>query len=105
VIEVGGAGTLPQTVKAVKRAGYIALIGVLAGRGEFDPRLVLLNSIRLQGIFVGSRAMFEDMNRAIGLTGFRPPMDRVFEFGQFPEAISYLESGAHFGKIAISVAS
>jgi NADPH:quinone reductase-like Zn-dependent oxidoreductase len=103
VVEVGGAGTLPNTVKSVKRGGYIALIGVLAGRGEFDPRLVLLNAIRLNGVFVGSRAMFEEMNRAIGMTKLRPVMDRLFEFGQFPEALEYLESGAHFGKIGISV--
>jgi len=101
IVEVGGAGTLPVSVKAVKRGGHIALIGVLAGRGEFDPRLVLLNGIRLQGIFVGSRSMFEDMNRAISLTGFRPVIDRTFSFEEFPAALNYLESGAHFGKICI----
>ena len=49
--------------KAVRRGGHIALIGVLAGRGEFDPRLMMLKAARLQGIFVGSREMFEEMNR------------------------------------------
>lgn len=101
VIEVGGAGTLPQSVKAVRRGGHVALIGVLGGPGEFDLRLILLNSIRLHGIFVGSRAMFEDMNKAISLTNFKPVIDRTFPLEEFPEALSYLQSGAHFGKVCI----
>ena len=103
VVEVGGAGTLPLSVKAVRRGGHIALIGVLAGRGEFDPRPLLLKSIRLQGIFVGSREMFEEMNRAIGLAGLRPVVDRVFGFEEVLDAMRYMESGAHFGKVCIKV--
>jgi NADPH:quinone reductase-like Zn-dependent oxidoreductase len=103
VVEVGGAGTLPLTSKSVRRGGHIALIGVLAGRGEFDPRLMMLKSARLHGIFVGSREMFEEMNRAIALGRLRPVIDRVFEFGELREALSYLASGAHFGKICIRV--
>jgi NADPH:quinone reductase-like Zn-dependent oxidoreductase len=103
VVEVGGAGTLPLTSKSVRRGGHIALIGVLAGRGEFDPRLMMLKSARLHGIFVGSREMFEEMNRAIALAGMRPVIDRVFEFGELQEALSYLASGAHFGKVCIRV--
>jgi NADPH:quinone reductase-like Zn-dependent oxidoreductase len=103
VVEVGGAGTLPLTSKSVRRGGHIALIGVLAGRGEFDPRLMMLKSARLHGIFVGSREMFEEMNRAITLAAMRPVIDRVFEFGELQEALSYLASGAHFGKVCIRV--
>jgi NADPH:quinone reductase-like Zn-dependent oxidoreductase len=103
VVEVGGAGTLPLTSKSVRRGGHIALIGVLAGRGEFDPRLMMLKSAKLQGIFVGSREMFEEMNRAIALARLRPVIDRVFEFGQLIEALDYMASGAHFGKICIRV--
>jgi NADPH:quinone reductase-like Zn-dependent oxidoreductase len=103
IVEVGGAGTLPLSIKAVRRGGHIALIGVLAGRGEFDPRPLLLKSIRLQGIFVGSREMFEEMNRAISLAGLRPVVDRVFGFEEVPEAMRYMESGAHFGKVCIKV--
>ena len=84
VVEVGGAGTLPLSVKAVRRGGHIALIGVLSGAAANSIRgLFFLNSIRLQGIYVGSRAMFEDMNRAISLAlvqaGDRPdfPFDGV----------------------------
>jgi NADPH:quinone reductase-like Zn-dependent oxidoreductase len=101
VVEVGGAGTLPLSSKSVRRGGHIALIGVLAGRGEFDPRLMMLKSAKLQGIFVGSREMFEEMNRAIALAAMRPVIDRVFEFGELQEALSYMASGAHFGKICI----
>jgi NADPH:quinone reductase-like Zn-dependent oxidoreductase len=101
VVEVGGAGTLPLSSKVVKRGGHIALIGVLAGRAEFDPRLMMLKGARLQGIFVGSREMFEEMNRAIALSEMRPVIDRVFAFEELPEALAYLESGAHFGKICI----
>lgn len=103
VVEVGGAGTLPLSSKAVRRGGHIALIGVLAGRGEFDPRLMMLKQARLQGIYVGSREMFEEMNRAIALACLRPVIDRVFEFGELQEALSYLASGAHFGKICVRV--
>jgi NADPH:quinone reductase-like Zn-dependent oxidoreductase len=103
VVEVGGAGTLPLTSKSVRRGGHIALIGVLAGPGEFDPRLMMLKAARLQGIFVGSREMFEEMNRAIALGRLRPVIDRIFEFGELPEALSYMASGAHFGKICIRV--
>lgn len=103
VVEVGGAGTLPLTSKAVRRGGHIALIGVLAGRGEFDPRLMMLKGVRLQGIFVGSREMFEEMNRAIDLAELKPVIDRVFGFGELHEALNYLASGAHFGKIVVRV--
>jgi NADPH:quinone reductase-like Zn-dependent oxidoreductase len=101
IVEVGGAGTLPLSSKAVRRGGHIALIGVLAGKTDFDPRLMMLKGVRLQGIFVGSRDMFEEMNRAISLGNLRPSIDRVFDFGELPEALEYLGSGAHFGKICI----
>jgi NADPH:quinone reductase-like Zn-dependent oxidoreductase len=103
IVEVGGAGTLPLSSKAVRRGGHIALIGVLAGRGEFDPRLMMLKAARLQGIYVGSREMFEEMNRAISLAGMRPVIDRVFEFEELPTALKHMESGAHFGKICVLV--
>ncbi len=103
VIEVGGAGTLPLSSKAVRRGGHIALIGVLTGGGTFDPRLMMVKGVRLQGIFVGSREMFEEMNRAISLAGLRPVIDRVFAFGELHEALQYMESGAHFGKICLRI--
>jgi len=101
VIEVGGAGTLPLSLKAVRRGGHIALIGVLSGGGEIDPRFIFLKQARIQGIYVGSRKMFEDMNRAIAASGIHPVIDRVFPFDAAPAAFTYLESGAHFGKVCI----
>jgi NADPH:quinone reductase-like Zn-dependent oxidoreductase len=101
VVEVGGAGTLPRSLKVVRPGGQISLIGVLAG-GEFNPMPILMKGIRVQGIFVGSREMFEAMNRAIALHQLRPVVDRVFPFAEAREAMHYMESGAHFGKVAIT---
>ena len=104
IIEVGGAGTLPRSMRAVRTGGYIALIGVLSGvSAEVNPMPILMRSIRVQGVFVGSRAMFEAMNRAIALSQLHPVIDRVFEFDQAPQALKYLESGAHFGKVVVRV--
>jgi NADPH:quinone reductase-like Zn-dependent oxidoreductase len=102
IIEVGGAGTLPRSMRAVRVAGCIALIGVLSGpTGEVNPMPIVMKTIRAQGIFVGSRTMFEAMNRAIEISQLHPVIDRVFDFDQAPEALKYLESGAHFGKVVI----
>ena len=79
VVEVGGAGTLPQSFRAVRDGGHLAIIGVLAaGAGDISPVPILRKALRLTGILVGSRKMFEDMNRAISLNGLKPVIDRVF---------------------------
>jgi len=101
VVEVGGAGTLPRSLRAVRMGGTISLIGVLAGVGEVNPLPVLMKGVRVQGIFVGSREMFEAMNRAIALHQLKPVVDRVFPFSQAREALKHLESASHFGKIVI----
>jgi NADPH:quinone reductase-like Zn-dependent oxidoreductase len=103
IVEVGGAGTLPLSTRAIKLGGYIALIGVLTGAGEFNPIPLLMKNIRLQGIFVGSVSMFESMLKAIEVSQLRPVIDRVFPFDQAIEALKYLESGAHFGKVVIAI--
>jgi NADPH:quinone reductase-like Zn-dependent oxidoreductase len=105
IIEVGGAGTLPKSIRCVRLGGTITLIGVLSGGGEINPMPILMKGVRLQGIFVGSRNMFEAMNRAIETNLIRPIIDRVFPFEQASEALSHLESGAHFGKVVINVSS
>ena len=102
VVEVGGAGTLPLSIKSVRVGGQIAMIGVLTA-GAVDPRPLLMKSIRLQGIFVGSRLMFEEMNRAITAARLKPAIDRVFPFDEAAEAYEHLASGAHFGKVVINV--
>ena len=103
VVEVGGTGTLARSVKAVRVGGHIALIGALDMSGEFNPIPVFMKAIRVQGIFVGSRAMFEDMNAKIASSGLRPAIDRIFEFDEAREALNYMESGSHFGKIVIRI--
>jgi NADPH:quinone reductase-like Zn-dependent oxidoreductase len=102
VVEVGGAGTLGKSLRAVRMGGRISLIGVLSGgSGEVNPLPALMKNVCIQGIFVGSRAMFEAMNRAIAVSRMRPVVDRVFAFTEVREALRYLESAAHFGKVCI----
>ncbi len=102
VVELGGAGTFNQSVMALKRGGQISLIGVLAPVGDINIVSVLMNSIRVQGIFVGSREVFSDMNSAIELHNLHPIIDRTFGFEEVKEAFELMESGRHFGKICIS---
>ncbi len=103
VVEVGGAGTLEQSLRAVRGGGAISLIGVLAGPGDFNPNWIFMKAIHLHGIYVGSREMFENMNKAIEATRMRPVVDRVFPFAEAKTAMRYMESGAHFGKVVISI--
>ena len=102
VVEVGGAGTLERSIRATRVAGHIALIGVLTG-GQINPTLLMRNSIRLHGIYVGSRAMFEDMNRAIATAELHPVIDRSCAFAEAPAAFHHLDSAAHFGKVVVGV--
>lgn len=104
VVEVGGAGTLSRSFKAVRRGGRISLIGVLAGPAEVNPMPVLMRGIAMQGIFVGSRKMFEDMNRAIAANGLEPVIDRTFELAEARAALEHLKSGKHFGKVVVRLA-
>jgi NADPH:quinone reductase-like Zn-dependent oxidoreductase len=102
IIEVGGPGTLGRSMNAVRVGGRISVIGLLTGgEGAVNPMPILGKQIQVQGIFVGSRDMFETMNRAIALHQLRPVIDRVFPFEEAREALRYMESGAHFGKIVI----
>jgi len=103
VVEVGGSGTLTRSVNVLRVGGCVSLIGVLAGPAEFNPSAILPKRANLQGISVGSRQMFEAMNRAIGVNGLRPIIDKVFGFGDAREAYKHLQSGAHFGKVVIRV--
>jgi NADPH:quinone reductase-like Zn-dependent oxidoreductase len=104
VVEVGGAGTLGKSINAVKMGGHIAVIGVLSGQGEINPTPILMKLVRMQGIFVGSRKMFEDMNRMLcQYVHIKPVIDRIFEFGEVKDALKYMEAGAHFGKIVVKI--
>jgi NADPH:quinone reductase-like Zn-dependent oxidoreductase len=104
VVEVGGAGTFLQSVRACRPGGKIGLIGILSGRetpSEIFP--IVPKLLTVFGIYVGSREMFEGMNRALEQTRIRPVIDSVFPFEKAPEAFGYLESGSHFGKVVIRV--
>ena len=103
VVEVGGSGTLGKSLASVRLGGHVAMIGALTGPGDFNPITVFMKAVRLQGIFVGSKAMFEDMNRAIEVAKLKPVVDRVFDFGGAREAMKYMQTGAHFGKVVISI--
>ena len=95
MIEVGGSWTTDQSIKATRRGGTVSLIGVLTGlEGRVDPHPISVKGIRVQGIVVGSRAMYEDMTRAIALSGLKPVIDRVFPFEDAREAFRYLEAAA-----------
>ncbi len=102
VVEVGGAGTLQRSIEAVKLGGTVGLIGVLTG-GEINPVAVMRKSVRLQGIYVGSRTMFESMNRAVSAHGLKPVIDRTFEFDDARAAYHHMQGAGHFGKIVIRV--
>jgi NADPH:quinone reductase-like Zn-dependent oxidoreductase len=104
VIEVGGSGTMQKSVNAVKMGGDVSVIGVLAGKGEFNPTSLLMKTVKLQGIYVGSRQMFEQMNLMICKHSYlKPVIDRTFEFSEAKEALQYMESGSHFGKIVVKI--
>lgn len=102
VVEVGGAGTLQQSLQATRFGGTISLIGNLAGtRTELLLTHVFMQKIRLQGILVGDRESFEAMNRAIALNGLKPVIDRVFPLEEAPAAFRTMAAGGHFGKIVV----
>jgi NADPH:quinone reductase-like Zn-dependent oxidoreductase len=103
VVEVGGAGTIQRSVNAVKMGGHIAVIGVLANKGEFNPATILMKAIKMQGIFVGSRQMFESMNNCISANNLKPVVDKIFGFEDVTAALKTMESGSHFGKIAVKI--
>jgi NADPH:quinone reductase-like Zn-dependent oxidoreductase len=102
VIEVGGVGTLARSTNAVRIAGHIALIGALDTEGAFNHIPIFMKAIRLQGIFVGSKRMFEDMLRAVEHAKMKPVIDRTFKFDEIRDALKYMQTGAHFGKIVIT---
>ncbi|MFN3522197.1 MAG: zinc-dependent alcohol dehydrogenase family protein [Phenylobacterium sp.] len=103
VMEVGGAGTIQQSLRAVRIGGHIAIIGVVAGAAEgFNPAVLIGNNARLQGLSVGSRAMFEAMCKAMELHQIRPVVDKVFPWTEARAAFQAMQGGEHFGKIVLA---
>ncbi len=102
VIEVGGPGTVGQSIEAVRVGGLISLIGVLTGTGGEVPTAKLMTKqARLQGLLVGSRQHQKAMVRAIDATGIRPVIDRHFQLEAIADAFRHEEAGNHFGKICL----
>lgn len=102
VLELGGAGTLAQSLRAIRPGGHVSLIGVLSGAAaDLNITPVLMQNVRLQGVLVGPRSDLEDMNRAMALAGIRPAVDRVFEFDDVRAAFDHMAAGRHFGKIVL----
>ena len=104
VVEVGGPGTLAQSIAAARIGGHIALIGTLTGRsGEVPTAAMMGKHVRLQGLIVGSRRHQQEMVRAIDATGLKPVIDRSFGLEALADAFRYEESGRHFGKICVAI--
>jgi NADPH:quinone reductase-like Zn-dependent oxidoreductase len=102
IVDVGGAGTFSQSLQAVRFGGTVAQIGVLSQSDQPLPIAPLLHrQVRVHGVYVGSRAHFETMNRAIVASQLRPVVDKIFPFSQAREALTTMQNGYHFGKIVI----
>ena len=102
VIEVGGAGTFDQSVASLRYSGTLSLIGVLTGvAGNVSTGAILQRLIRVVGIYVGSRRMFEAFNAALTASKIHPVIDRVFAFDEARAAYEHLAGATHFGKVVI----
>jgi NADPH:quinone reductase-like Zn-dependent oxidoreductase len=103
-VEVGGAGTFIQSVRACRCGGKIGLIGILSGReAQTEIFPIVAKSATVFGIYVGSREMFEGLNLALEQSKIRPVIDKVFSFESAPKAYAYMAAGSHFGKVVIRV--
>jgi NADPH:quinone reductase-like Zn-dependent oxidoreductase len=104
IIENGGAGSLNRSFEATAFGGKVALIGFLAGvKGDINPAILMMKSGVMAGIGVGSRAMFEDMNRAIEVNKIKPLVDKVFPFDKAADAFRCQAAGDFVGKVVITV--
>ncbi|MEA2602240.1 MAG: hypothetical protein QOF89_3232 [Acidobacteriota bacterium] len=104
IVEVGGAGTLKQSLQAVRMGGTIALMGNLAGTtAEIPLPLIFMQNVRVQGILVGPRESFEALNRAIALHQLHPVIDRVFPREEIRAAFEHMRAGGHLGKIVVRI--
>ena len=105
IVEVGGIATLPRSLRALRIGGAIAQVGVLSGATDPSPfpiSTILHKQVRMQGIYVGSRQDFEDLNKAITLAVLRP-VGENFHWSQAREALARMEEGSHFGKLVLTI--
>jgi NADPH:quinone reductase-like Zn-dependent oxidoreductase len=104
IIEVGGTDTFPKSLRAAAIGGTVSVIGGVSGfSSEVPLRDILGKSLLIRGIYVGSREMFEAMNRAIAVHKLKPVLDRTFPFSEVPAAYRHQQSSAHFGKVVIAI--
>jgi len=104
VVEVGGVGTMQRSINALARGGKIMLIGLLTGRdGAVNPYPLMFKGGAIHGVYVGDRAMFVEMNRALEVNRIKPVIDRVFPFEHAVDAFKYQASGQMVGKVVIQV--
>ena len=104
VIEIGGAGTLDQSMVASRVGGHVALIGILTGvSGPVQTVTLMRKSLRVQGMIVGSRAQQQAMIAGIEANGIRPVISDHFALADLGAAFHHQLSGAHFGKIVIDI--
>jgi NADPH:quinone reductase-like Zn-dependent oxidoreductase len=104
VVEVGGAQTLSQALRACRVGGHIAMIGVLSGReAPVSTAMLMAKNIRLQGITVASRRHQLEMVRGIEAMRLEPVIDKRFALERIADAFRYQESGRHLGKIVLEV--
>lgn len=104
ILEVGGPGTLDQSLQAVRTSGHIHVIGMLTGfNGEIRQRSIILKNVRLQGLTVGSHAMQRRMIAAIEANGIEPVVSDRFPLEKLADAFRHEENQNHFGKIVIDI--
>lgn len=101
VVEVGGPGSVAKSIAAIRYCGHISVVGNLAGKATIDPATLFAKRASMCGIQVGSRDMFEAMNRAMAVAQLEPVIDRVFAFEEARAAYEHLASGKHFGKVVV----
>jgi NADPH:quinone reductase-like Zn-dependent oxidoreductase len=104
VVEVGGPGTLSRSILATRQGGEVGMIGALTTGGDINPVIPMRKQLVLRGIYVGSRQMFEAMNRALTAHRIEPVIDRVFGFEQAAEAYRHQTGQTHLGKVVIRIA-
>lgn len=104
VVEVGGAGTIKQSMRAARMGGTIALVGMVSGVAqELNLPLISMNSLRVIGVAVGNRAQFAEMLIAIERHSIKPVVDRVFPLAELGEAFTWLRNGKHVGKVCVEI--
>ncbi len=103
VVEVGGPGSIARSIAAIRYCGHISVVGNLAGKAMIDPAALFARRATMCGVQVGSRDMFEAMNRALEMHKLEPVIDRVFDFSDARAAYEYLAAARHFGKVVIRV--